>query len=102
MSGLKTIAMTKRIPSLLLALLAMSYMLVFVTACIKDKVTATHTYTYTYTVMTPVLKSKADVLAAINGNPSEVVQKAGKIYVKNKFIYLNEVDKGIHIIVNRW
>lgn len=95
---LKTIAMTKRIPSLLLALIATGYMLVFLPGCIKDKVTATHTYTYT--IMTPVLKSKADVLAAINGNPDEAVQKAGKIYTKGKFIYLNEVNKGIHIIDN--
>ena len=80
------------------ALLATGYMLVFLSGCIKDKITATHTYTYT--IMTPVLKSKADVLAAINGNPAETVQKAGKIYIKDKFIYLNEVDKGIHIIDN--
>ena len=80
------------------ALLATGYMLVFLSGCIKDKITATHTYTYT--IMTPVLKSKVDVLAAINGNPSETVQKAGKIYIKDKFIYLNEVDKGIHIIDN--
>ena len=73
-------------------------MLVFLTGCIKDKTTSTHTVTYT--IMTPVLKSKADVLAAINGNPSEVVQKAGKIYIKDQFIYLNEIDRGIHIIDN--
>jgi len=83
---------------LLLALLATGYLLVFLPGCIKDKTTSTHTVTYT--IMTPVLKSKADVLAAINGNPSETVQKAGKIYIKDKFIYLNEVDKGIHIIDN--
>jgi hypothetical protein len=73
-------------------------MIVFPTGCIKDKTTATHTVKYT--VMTPVLKLKADVLAAINGNSSEAVQQAGKIYVKGRFIYLNEVDKGIHIIDN--
>lgn len=90
--------MTKRISSWLLALLATGFMLVFPTGCIKDKATSTHTVTYT--IMTPVLKAKADVLAAINGNPSEAVQQAGKIYIKDKFIYLNEVDKGIHIIDN--
>ncbi|HRP57967.1 hypothetical protein [Agriterribacter sp.] len=90
--------MKKRIPSLLPALFAAGYMLAFLTGCIKDKTTSTHTVTYT--IMTPVLKSKADVLAAINGNPSEAVQQAGKIYIKDQFIYLNEVDKGIHIIDN--
>ena len=83
---------------MLIALFAAGYMLVFLTGCIKDKTTSTHTVTYT--IMTPVLKSKADVLAAINGNPSEVVQKAGKIYIKDQFIYLNEIDRGIHIIDN--
>src|SRR5690606_16568926 len=90
--------MKKRIPSLLLALVAAGYMLVSLPGCIKDKTTSTHTVSYT--IMTPVLKPKADVLAAINGNPSEAVQQAGKIYVKDEFIYLNEVDKGIHIIDN--
>ena len=83
---------------MLIALFAAGYMLVFLTGCIKDKTTSTHTVTYT--IMTPVLKSKADVLATINGNPSEVVQKAGKIYIKDQFIYLNEIDRGIHIIDN--
>lgn len=73
-------------------------MVVVPTGCIKDNTTATHTIKYT--IMTPVLKPKADVLAAINGNSSQAVQQAGKIYVKGRFIYLNEVDKGIHIIDN--
>lgn len=90
--------MKKNIPSLLPALFAAGYMLAFLTGCIKDKTTSTHTVSYT--IMTPVLKPKAAVLAAINGNPSEAVQQAGKIYIKDEFIYLNEVDKGIHIIDN--
>lgn len=90
--------MTRKITVSLLGLLVTACMIVFLSGCVKDKITSTHTYTYT--IMKPVLKSKAEVLAAINGNPSETVRQAGKIYVKDRFIYLNEVDKGIHIIDN--
>jgi hypothetical protein len=47
-----------------------------------------------------VYKSKTDVLASINGNAATAVQHAGKLYVKGNFIYLNDVNKGIHIIDN--
>ena len=56
--------------------------------------------TKTYTIYSPVYKSKKAVLTAINGNSSEAIEHAGKIYIKGNFIYLNEVNKGIHIIDN--
>ena len=56
--------------------------------------------TKTYTIYSPVYKSKEAVLTAINGNSSEAIEHAGKIYIKGNFIYLNEVNKGIHIIDN--
>lgn len=52
------------------------------------------------TLYKPVYQSKSAVLAAINGNPGQPVAEAGKVYVKDHFIYLNEKDKGIHIIDN--
>jgi hypothetical protein len=54
----------------------------------------------TYTLYSPVYKEKATVLAAINGSSSQAIEHAGKIYIKGNFIYLNEVNKGIHIIDN--
>jgi hypothetical protein len=56
--------------------------------------------TQTYTIYTPVYKAKASVLAAINGNKAQSIEHAGKIYTKDNFIYLNDVNKGIHIIDN--
>jgi hypothetical protein len=56
--------------------------------------------TRTYTIYKPVYKARSTVLAAINGNVSQPVETAGKIYIRDNFIYLNEVDKGIHIIDN--
>jgi hypothetical protein len=48
----------------------------------------------------PVYKAKSEVLASINGVSTTTIQHAGKLYIKDNFIYLNEVNKGIHIIDN--
>lgn len=40
------------------------------------------------------------VLASFNGNPSQPIDSAGKLYVRGQYIFLNEVDKGIHVIDN--
>jgi hypothetical protein len=71
---------------------------VLFSACSKDGGTKN---TATYTIYSnPVYESKADVLAAINGAANTAIQHAGKLYVKGNFIYLNDVNKGIHIIDN--
>jgi hypothetical protein len=75
----------------------------FLNSCSKDKVhteTHTETYTYTYTINTPVYRSKSDIFKSINGPANTAIEHAGKIYTKDDFIYLNEVNKGIHIIDN--
>lgn len=86
------------IPSKLFGVVAIVCLASLFSGCSKDK--ADKEGTFTYTISTPVLKSRADVLAAINGNIAEPVKKAGKLYIKDQFIYLNEVEKGIHIIDN--
>jgi hypothetical protein len=65
-------------------------------ACIKD----TLKQTKTYTIYSAVYKQKSDVLASVNGNATGPVEHAGKIYIKGNYIYLNEVNQGIHIIDN--
>lgn len=64
--------------------------------CLKDSYTRTYTYTY----YNPVYKTSADVRANIKSNAAQPVEKPGKIYIKGQFIFLNEVDKGIHVIDN--
>jgi hypothetical protein len=68
----------------------------FYTGCLKDRVKGTESYT----IYTPVLSLKSAVRAAINGNPTQPVAQAGQIYTKGNFIYLNDVNAGIHIIDN--
>jgi hypothetical protein len=78
------------LPICLIALMAN----LLLTGCLKDKVTET------YTIYTPVYTLKSSVLAAINGNAALPVAQAGQIYLKGSFIYLNDVNAGIHIIDN--
>ena len=69
------------------------------TACKKDSGTSTKN-TKTITLYTPVYGSKATALASINGNAAQPIKHAGKIYIKVNFIFLNDQNKGIHVIDN--
>src|SRR5688500_18833604 len=64
--------------------------------CLKD--TVRHTYSYTF--YRPVYKTAEEVRANIKTNGSEQIERPGKIFVKGNYIFLNEVDKGIHVIDN--
>lgn len=66
------------------------------TACVKDKCTESRHYTF----YTPVYKAKAEVTGNIKSNAPRALENTGKIYIFDKYIFLNEVDKGIHIIDN--
>lgn len=53
-----------------------------------------------YTVNTPVYLSYAELRSSFSvGNP-EVIHQPGKIYFKDDFIFINEYQKGIHVINN--
>lgn len=62
--------------------------------CLKD------TCSRTYTVFTPVYKTVAEVRANIKNSVPIDVQRPGKMFVIGNTIFLNEVDKGVHIIDN--
>lgn len=62
--------------------------------CFKDKLTKT------YTIFTPVYETKEKVLSNIKSNTPVAVKYPGKIYLYGKYIFLNEINKGIHIIDN--
>lgn len=71
-------------------------LLLGMTACVKDSCKEKHTYTY----FIPVYKPKTEVTANIKSNASKEVENPGKIYILSNYIFLNEVDKGIHVIDN--
>jgi len=92
--------MKKRLWWLLIGLATAGGTLFVVPGCMKGTIAKPTTHTYTYTLYTPVYQLKASVLAAVNGNAATPIDSLGKIYIKDNFIFLNDVDKGIHVIDN--
>jgi hypothetical protein len=54
----------------------------------------------TYTVNEPVYMSYSELRASFEVLPQEEIIKPGKIYFKDELIFVNEYQKGIHIIDN--
>ncbi len=79
-----------------IAILLIFPILFSVPACVKDKCSETHTYTY----FIPVYKEREAVVKNIKNNAPKQIETPGKIYIYDKYIFLNEIDKGIHIIDN--
>ena len=67
---------------------------VLLSSCLKDKLTKT------YTVLEPVYKSKTEVLADIKSSSARTIADPGKLYYYGNYIFLNEINKGVHIIDN--
>jgi hypothetical protein len=86
--------MKKSIPHLQVLLIAMTALIVL-NSCKKQC-----QGTETYTIFKPVYKEKAEVKAGIKNTAPRAIQNPGKIYQYGQYIFLNEVDKGIHIIDN--
>jgi hypothetical protein len=85
--------MTWKIRSILLWTIAASCLLVL-NSCMKDNCK------HTYTTYVPIYKTLTEVRANMkSGAPTELKQ-TGKLYIYGKYIFLNEPDKGIHIIDN--
>src|SRR4030095_2588401 len=63
-------------------------------SCLKDKITKT------YSVFEPIYKSKAEVQAEIKSSTAVSISNPGKIYMYGNYIFLNEVNRGVHIIDN--
>jgi hypothetical protein len=67
---------------------------IMLSSCLKDKVTKS------YTVFEPVYKEKSEVLADIKSKAPAAIANPGKIYMYGSYIFLNEINKGVHIIDN--
>ncbi len=83
----------KTFSKLPVAALVLIFML---SGCVKDTIKTTYTYTY----FEPVYKAYSEVVANIKSNASTPVAIPGKICLIGKYILLNEVNKGIHVLDN--
>ncbi|NCU04596.1 MAG: hypothetical protein GXC73_11475, partial [Chitinophagaceae bacterium] len=80
----------KRFQNLLILFVTFS----FLQSCLKDKCTQT------YTLYRPVYKTKQQVWNEIKSKPAKTISNPGKITLFGNTIFLNEIDKGIHVIDN--
>jgi hypothetical protein len=87
--------MNKRLTVELTGFLLVTFSLCM-TACFKDNCKEERTYTY----YTAVYKPKEEVKANIRSNAPREIENPGKIYIHGNYIFLNEVDKGVHVIDN--
>jgi hypothetical protein len=80
--------------ALALQLIIASFLLLSLNSCMKDNCR------HTYTLLTPVYKTLTEVRANMKSNAPQNLTKPGKLYIYGNYIFLNESDKGIHIIDN--
>ena len=77
------------------ALLTSTLALLFVfNSCVKDSCTRRYVY------WEPVYRTKDEVRANIKNNSPREIERPGKIYIRGNYIFLNEIDRGIHVIDN--
>jgi hypothetical protein len=70
------------------------YFSLLLTGCLKDKITQT------YQIRTPVYEVLTKFRESIKSGPAVSIASPGKMTVYGKYIFLNEVYKGIHVIDN--
>ncbi len=62
----------------------------------QDKVTKE----LTYMANVPVYMSKEEFKSAVKKTAEQEVKEPGKIYIKDQYLFVNEVNKGIHVYNN--
>src|SRR6476659_9718624 len=86
----------KKNKNLLVVAILLAVLPIAFSACIKDQCKKTHTYTF----YEPIYRTKAEVRANIKSNAPRQLENTGKFYILGNYIFLNEVDKGVHVIDN--
>jgi hypothetical protein len=78
----------------IIAVLLISITACFLQGCFKDSCRNS------YTIYRPVYKKLTEVRASMKSEAPQPLLRTGKIYVYDKYIFINEINKGIHIIDN--
>lgn len=72
-----------------LLIVALPFMLF---SCVKDTVKES------YSFFRPVYQTKDELKVGIRNSPAIHIERPGKIVLKGAYLFLNDIDKGIHII----
>jgi len=75
-----------------LSFFAIASLLILLPACMKDTVTD-H-----YTIYRPVYRTRDEIKNNIKSSTPVPIQQPGKMVIKDQYVFLNDVDKGVHII----
>jgi hypothetical protein len=70
--------------------------LLSIAGCLKDSCNNV----YAYKLYTPVYKSLDELRKAVKREAPRNIEEPGKIYLYGNYIFLNEVNKGVHVIDN--
>ncbi len=70
----------------------LSLILLVFNGCLKDTVSKRYVY------FRPVYSTKESVRANIKSAAPQGIVSPGKLFVKDNYIYLNEIDRGVHVI----
>ena len=84
--------------TVLKASIVSTLVLVFLAGC--NKLPLSKKNTTTYTIYKAIYKPKSEALSSLNGDAARAMKDVGRIALLGNYIYLNETDKGIHIIDN--
>ena len=63
-----------------------------ISSCMKDTVKES------YSFYRPVYQTKAEIKNGIKNLPAADIHQPGKIVLKGHYLFLNDIDRGIHII----
>ncbi len=74
--------------------ISIALLLICTTGCLKDSCSNN------YKISTPIYQSLTQLRAGIKSSAAQPLQNTGKIYVYGNYIFLNEVNRGIHVIDN--
>jgi hypothetical protein len=77
------------------SLFVLAILACFITSCTTDNCTNT----IKYMANVPVYKTKAEIID-VKSMPAMPLEKTGKIYVQGNYLFINELETGIHIIDN--
>ena len=84
-----------------LLILVLALLLLFFLPIIVPTENKTLAYAETYDVYAPVYMSYEEFRKPITSGSVHPLEEFGKIYVKDNFIYVNELYKGVHVINNQ-
>lgn len=78
----------------LLVLSTIFFACILLQSCVKDTMKSTYTY------FVAIQKSKSSVRESIKSTAPVALSRTGKIFLSGNYIFINEINKGVHIIDN--